>query len=181
MPYRPRATRDLCRSMAPRAAGTSGMEAALAQIGAAFDHAAAINQFKLRIEHAIRLGPQHPTVRARFRGRAAATPDCTLDTAIVTIERWWREEKKIFPIASALGYGNRLSLEVLRELRLVLRLIRFKGMAAQFGALAARLCARTRPRLRRSDQLGFTTRICNSRNCFGVASDGAPIIRSSAR
>jgi len=28
---------------------------------------------------------------------------------------------------------------------------------------------------------GFTTRMCSSRSCFGETSDGAPIIRSSAR
>ena len=28
---------------------------------------------------------------------------------------------------------------------------------------------------------GRASRICSSRNCFGVASDGAPIIKSSAR
>ncbi len=28
---------------------------------------------------------------------------------------------------------------------------------------------------------GFTTRMCSSRNCFGETSDGAPIIKSSAR
>jgi HPt (histidine-containing phosphotransfer) domain-containing protein len=141
MPYRPRSTRDLHRiASAASAAGASGMDAALARIGAAFDDAAAINQFKMRIEQALRLGPQHPAVRARFRARAAAAPDGTLDDAIAAIERWWREEKKAFPLASALGYGNRLSLEVLRELRLILRLIRCKGMAGQFNALVAALC-----------------------------------------
>ena len=45
-----------------------------------------------------------------------------------------------FRIASALGYGNRLSLEVLRELRLILRLMRYKKMQVEFGALAALLC-----------------------------------------
>lgn len=144
MPYRPRATRDLHRiTAAASAAGPSGIDAALARISAAFDDAAAINQFKLRIEQALRLGPQHPAVRARFRARAAATPDGPLDDAIATIERWWREERKTFPIAAALGYGNRLSLETLRELRLILRLIRFKGMATQFGALTAALCDHT--------------------------------------
>jgi hypothetical protein len=141
MPYRPRATRDLHRiaAAAASAAGSSGMDAALARIGTMFDDTAAINQFKLRIEQALRLGPQHPAVRARFRARAAAAPS-TLDDAITAIERWWREEKKAFPIAAALGNGNRLSLETLRELRLILRLIRFKDMAGQFGTLSAALC-----------------------------------------
>jgi hypothetical protein len=143
MSYRPRATRDLHRIAAAASAASSGVDTALARIGAAFDRAAAINQFKLRIEQALRLGPQHPAVRARFRARAAAASDGTLDDAVAAIERWWREEKKAFPIASALGCGNRLALETLRELRLIVRLIRFKGMAGQFGALAAALCDET--------------------------------------
>ena len=53
----------------------------------------------------------------------------------VRAERWWRDERKAFQIASALGYGNRLSLDVLRELRLILRLMRFKKMQAEFGAI----------------------------------------------
>jgi hypothetical protein len=48
----------------------SAMAIALAQIGAAFDAAAVANAFKIRVEHLLRLGPQHPAVRARFGARA---------------------------------------------------------------------------------------------------------------
>jgi hypothetical protein len=115
------------------------MDAAVAQIAAAFAATAAINDFKLRVERCLCLGPQHPAVRARFRTRIAALPDCTLAGAIREVERWWREERKAFALASALGYGSRLPLETLRELRLILRLMRRKRMAAQFGAIAAAL------------------------------------------
>ena len=118
----------------------SAIDAAVVQIQAAFDEAAAINAFKLRVAGWLRLGPQHPAVRARFRARIAALPDWTLAAATREIERWWREESKTFALASALGYGSRLPLETLRELRLILRLMRFKGMAAQSGAIAAALC-----------------------------------------
>ena len=64
----------------------------------------------------------------------------SLAAAIAAVERWWRDERKAFQIASALGYGNRLSLEALRELRLILRLLRFKDMHAEFGAIIAALC-----------------------------------------
>jgi len=47
---------------------------------------------------------------------------------------------KAFQIASALGYGNRLSLDVLRELRLILRLLRMKRMEMEFRAIVAALC-----------------------------------------
>ena len=56
------------------------------------------------------------------------------------IQFWWREERKAFALASALGYGPRLPLETLRELRLMLRLMRTKRMAAEFGAIAAAAC-----------------------------------------
>ena len=125
---------------AARAATGSAMAIALAQIGTAFDEAAALNDFKLKVERLIRLGPQHPAVRARFGARAAILSGRGRDAAIIVVERWWRDERKAFQIASALGYGNRLSLDVLRELRLVLRLMRFKGMVAEFGAIVATLC-----------------------------------------
>jgi hypothetical protein len=142
MAHRRRETRELERiaAAASRAcAGGSAMDAALAQIGAAFDQAAAINGFKLRVEHLIRLGPQHAAVRARFGARAARLAGCSLAVAIFTVERWWRDERKAFQIASALGRGNRLSLDVLRELRLVLRLLRFGRMDAGFGAILGAL------------------------------------------
>jgi hypothetical protein len=144
MPHRPRAERQLERirmaASTARAATGSAMDTALAQIGAAFDEAAAVNGFKLKIERLIRLGPQHAAVRARFGERGEMLSGQTLDAAIVRAERWWRDERKAFQVASALGFGNRLSLEVLRELRLVLRLLRFKEMQAEFGAIVAALC-----------------------------------------
>jgi hypothetical protein len=147
MPHRPRAERQLERirmaASAARAATGSAMDTALAQIVAAFDEAAAVNGFKLRIERLIRLGPQHAAVRARFGQRVEMLSGRTLDAAIALAERWWRDERKAFQVASALGYGNRLSLEVLRELRLVLRLLRFKRMRAEFGAIVAALCDET--------------------------------------
>jgi hypothetical protein len=112
------------------------MVIALAQIGAAFDEAAAVNGFKLHVERWLRLGPQHAAVRARFGARAERLSSFSLDAAIAAAERWWRDERKAFQIASALGRGNRLSLDVLRELRLILRLMRFKSMQVEFGAIA---------------------------------------------
>ena len=87
----------------------------------------------------LRLGPQHPAVRARFGARAALLGGRSLDGAIALVERWWRDERKAFQIASVLGRGSRLSLDVLRELRLILRVMRSKRMQAEFGAIAATL------------------------------------------
>src|SRR5579862_6730072 len=109
MPHRPRALRDIERARkaaaTARTRGQSAMDAALAQIGAAFDAAAATNAFKLRVERLVRLGPQHPEVRARFRARAEPLAGRNLDGAIALAERWWRDEHKAFAIASALGRG----------------------------------------------------------------------------
>src|ERR1700722_2226534 len=144
MPYRPRAGRELERlriaATLARGGSSSAMDVALAQIGTAFDEAAVVNGFKLRVERALRLGPAHPAMRARFGARAAMLTGRSLDAAIAAAERWWRDERKAFQIASALGYGNRLSLDVLRELRLVLRLMRRNGMQAEFDAIAGALC-----------------------------------------
>ena len=64
---------------------------------------------------------------------------CSLDVAAARVERWRHTEQRAFAIASALGYGNRLSLDVLRELRLILRLMRFKRMQREFGAIVTAL------------------------------------------
>ena len=133
-----RQAREFERLAAAAARSKAGaLEAALAEIGAAFDAAAAVNDFKLRVERRIRLGPQHGAVRARYRGRAELLYGRSLADAIAAVERWWRAERKAFQIAAALGCGNRLSLEVLRELRLILRLLRYRRMAGEFSALLA--------------------------------------------
>jgi hypothetical protein len=88
----------------------------------------------------MRRGPRHPGLRARFGARAARLHGRDLDAAIATVERWWRDERKAFQIASALGGGTRLSLEVLRDMRLVLRLMRFKRMEVAYFETIATLC-----------------------------------------
>lgn len=115
------------------------MDVALAQIGAAFDEAAIVNALKLRVERLLRFGPQHPAVRTRYGARAAMLDGRGLDAAIRLIERAWREERKAFQIAAALGRGCSLSLDVLCELRLILRLLRRKRLQAQFPLILAAL------------------------------------------
>jgi hypothetical protein len=133
---------DRIRAATSRAQASAGsaMDAALAQIGAAFGEAAAIFDFKLRVERVLCRGPQHPAVRARFGARAERLCGHDLDGAIMTVERWWRDERKAFQIAAALGRGNRLSIDVLGEIRLILRLIRFKRMHREFGRMIAAVC-----------------------------------------
>jgi hypothetical protein len=122
------------------AGNASVLAGALAQIGAAFDETAAICAFKIRAERMIRLGPHHPAARARFGARAEMLAGYDLAAATALVERGWRDERKAFQIASALGCGTRLSLDVLSELRLILRWMRSKHMHAEYESAIAVLC-----------------------------------------
>jgi hypothetical protein len=122
-----------------RARGASALDIAFAKIDAAFDHSAAINGFKIRVELLLQTDRYYPALRARFGARAGMLAARSLDASVQAVERWWRDEQKAFAIASALGGGTRLSLDVLRELRLILRLMRFRRMEAEFHAIAAAL------------------------------------------
>jgi len=142
--HRPREMRDADRmqraARVARRGARPALAAALAQIEAAFDESARINAFKIKVDDWLQRGPHHPAARARFGARAAMLRGRSLDAAIVTVERWWRDERRAFAIASAFGRGSRLSLNVLSELRLILRWLRFKRMEATYGATLDALC-----------------------------------------
>jgi hypothetical protein len=129
---------------AARGEGATAMAVALAHIGAAFDAAAVIYDFKLRVERTIALGPDHAAAQARYGVRAARLAGCDLDEAIVRVERCRRDERKAFQIVSVFGCGTRLSLEVLSELRLILRLMRRRQMHAEFERMRATAAASLR-------------------------------------
>jgi hypothetical protein len=139
---RPRAERDLNRgrlaAARAREAGASAMEAAMAQIDATFGEAAIVNSLKMRVERFIGMGTGHPAVHARFGARAAMLRHYNIDQAILVVERWYADERRAVAIASAFGGGSTLSLNVLAEIRLILRLIRRD--AALRGHLSA-ICA----------------------------------------
>src|SRR5581483_2612092 len=115
-----------------KARGACALDVAFAKIDAAFGRSAAINGFKIHVELLLQTDLHHPALRARFGARAEMLAGYDLDGAVVAVERWWRTETKAFAIASALGGGTRLSLDVLRELRLILRLAQFKRMEEEF-------------------------------------------------
>jgi hypothetical protein len=136
-----RETRRIRRAVeAVRVGQRPAMAAALAQIGAAFDEAAIISSFKIRVERLVRLGADHPAVRARFAARGATLFGRDLHAAVVIVEGWWRDERKAFQIASVLGCATRLSFEIVRELRLILRLMRFKRMETEYESALAAVC-----------------------------------------
>ena len=124
-----------------RARGASALDIAFAKIDAAFDRSAAINGFKIRVELLLQTDRHHHALRARFGARAEMLAGRSLDASVLAVERWWRDEQKAFAIASALGSGTRLSLDVLHDLRLILRFARFKRMDAEFRAAIASLSA----------------------------------------
>jgi len=140
----PREDRDRNRirhaAVVAKEQNASAMQTALAQISAGFDQAAVVNGFKIRVERYMRLAPDHPRLSARFGKRAALLSGRNLDEATASVEQWWRDERKAFQIASALGCGNRLSVEILGELRLVLRLMRLKHMEREFYGAITALC-----------------------------------------
>ncbi len=125
---------------AARAASGSALDAALAEYrrGVRRDR----GDFRFQAQ-----GRAHSVPRTGASGGAGAVWRTRRDAvriaarlAVARAERWWRDERKAFQIASALGYGNRLSLDVLRELRVILRLMRYRHMHAQFGAIVAAVC-----------------------------------------
>jgi len=147
-PHRPRVERDLERAQRAAVAARNttdnaarpALAATFAAIEAAFDRAAVVNDLKIAVERHIRRGPEHPAVRARFEARATLLRGRSLDAAIATTERWQRDEQRAFTIASAFGRGGRLSLQILDELRLLLRWLRFKRLHAAYANAHAELC-----------------------------------------
>jgi len=135
-----RRDRDMQRgrraARAVRAAGGSAREAALAHVEAALDSAAAAhNRLKLKVERILRLGAWHPEVCARFGRRVALLRGYTISEAIWCVERWYRDERRALQVAAAFGRGSRVSLDLLREMRLMLRLARRKLTDRQFHAI----------------------------------------------
>src|ERR1700722_7714782 len=122
-----------------RARGASALDIAFAKIDAAFDHSAAINGFKIRIELFLQTDRHHPALRARFGARAEMLAGRSLYPSGQAVERWWREGQKASAIARAPGGGARLALVVLRELRLIMRLMRFKRMEIEFSQAVTEL------------------------------------------
>jgi hypothetical protein len=90
---------------------------------------------KTTVEWAFNRGTGDPLVRARYGNRAQDLHLCNIDLAIRRVERWFREERKKQRKEMAEGRGSRLSLEVLAELRLLLRLIRRSKLREHYPAI----------------------------------------------
>ena len=119
-----------------RAAGGTAMAAAVAHIEATFSRQHNHNSLKLRVEQAIKFGAEHPETRARYGARARLLLGGSIDVAIARVERWHRDEQRAHMLLAACRFGRpsaggSLSLTVLGELRLLLRLLRIKHVPFQ--------------------------------------------------
>lgn len=117
-----------------RAAGADAITAALAQIDATFGPAWDANFLKRSVDDVIRMGADHPEVRARYAGRAIASGARTLAEAIDAVELWRAAEMRR-------PKPSRLSLQVLAELRLILRLMRWRALAWAYPLVVSALLA----------------------------------------
>lgn len=126
-----------------RDAGGSAVAAAHAQIEAAFAPPLWHTIFKERVAALLRAGAAHPDVWSRYHGLAERYPDANLDTAIILVERLREAEREAR--ASAIRIWGRcsrprLTIMVLDELRLILRMVR-RFAPARYPALAAAMRA----------------------------------------
>jgi hypothetical protein len=109
-----------------RANGGNAMDAACASIEAGFDEACLVNSLKLSVLRAIKLGTGHPLIRAEYGEYARRIRETcsTIDDAIILTELQYREV--------ALRKDNRRSLQKLKEIRLLLRLLRRSNFRNNF-------------------------------------------------
>jgi len=118
-------------------AGASAMDAAIAAVRTTFDEQHKINALKLTVEWAINRGTGDPLVRARYRKRAQMLHLCNIDKSIGRVERWFRDARHAQQVAMAMGAGSRLEVEILSELKLILRFLRRSSYREHYPAILA--------------------------------------------
>jgi hypothetical protein len=126
-----RTDRDLqrgrCAAARVRAGGGSALAAAYAQIEATFSPAMQHATFKDRVAALTKRGAAQPEAWTRYRRLVECYPIANLDTAIVLVERMRRAEIEARS-ASMRSWGRccrpRLTLMILEEARLILRVLR---------------------------------------------------------
>ena len=141
----PRSSRDMARGRraadAVIARGGSALDAATAHIRATFSQAAVINRSKLNVERVLRRPMGNNASVARYGRLVALLQNLTLDSAIARLDELYRQERRTQGAARALGCGSN-ALEVLGELRLMLRLARVKITDRQFRQMVLRVALR---------------------------------------
>jgi hypothetical protein len=113
------------------------MAGAIRAIEQAFGPRAVIQDLKRTVRRVLR-NPAHEAIPYRYGARAKMATG-TLEQACAMVEHWYREEQRATRFAWQLGYGTRLSMTVLIELRLILRFMRRKKMGMTFAIVAAEI------------------------------------------
>ena len=121
---------------------SGAMDSACNVIEREFGHSSEVVRFKRRIRAILR-EPDHPAVAARYGARAKWLRRCSLRVAVTCVDNEWRTERQAFQLASSLGRGTRLSVEILAELNLILRWLRFRRMDAEFVTMRDELRERS--------------------------------------
>jgi len=136
------ADRDMARgraaAMAVIARGGSAMDAALAQIEAAFAKPAIPNDLKARVAKAIQRGPDNPVIRARYGARARHLLDhrvFQIENAVRRVKVWNTDANLTQALAMRLRQTPGLTVMVLEELHLTLRWMRRYHPEKYFGVL----------------------------------------------
>jgi hypothetical protein len=106
---------------------TTAMDTALAAIDRAFSPAARIEMHKRHVRRLMRLASGHPKIWTRYQRLAERYPTCSIEVAIVLVERMYRAELRLRDEAIRL-WGRcsrpRMALMLLQEARVVLRWMR---------------------------------------------------------
>jgi hypothetical protein len=97
---------------------------------------------KNAVRQAITLGTGSREVRARYRFRCEELEGASLSAAIVAVERAYLRERAARRRARLFGRPSpRLTILILRELRLLLRLMRWRKMHAAFPSIVEAITA----------------------------------------
>lgn len=135
MPYRPRKDRliNLAGKAADdaRARGISALDAALLAIETGFGDAREHNELKRRVEINLRRGANDHEVRLRYGVEAdrLGPPDCLATTILIVRRAMVRERDGIRHDVRVGRSTSRARLDRLQEIHLILRWLRFKGLA----------------------------------------------------
>lgn len=100
------------------------MQRALDEIGRRFGPWGVNDSLKRQVRRFMRLGVDHPAVKARYGARAAMLRGVHINLAVALVDGLLRGEQIKFAHQSVIGSPSRLSVQVLTELRLILRFMR---------------------------------------------------------
>jgi hypothetical protein len=117
---------------------SDALQRALDRIEREFSASAEIADFKHRVRSIIHDGTGNPALRARYSIRLQELLGYSIDAACFTVDRWYRDhlaELKRWREVPYAPQPPRITYEILRELRLILRLIRRSKFRGEFQVI----------------------------------------------